>query len=103
MVPEDQENTTFTTPWGTFMYAKILFGLMNAGETFQRDMDIALLMRKINLFLFTYMISPYIQFLMKNILNLRKTFQKCRKFCISLNPKKSNFVMEEGNFLGHII
>ena len=38
---EDQEKTTFTTPWGTFMYAKISFGLMNAGETFQQAMDIA--------------------------------------------------------------
>jgi len=32
--PEDQEKTAFTMPWGTFMYAKIPFGLMNAGETF---------------------------------------------------------------------
>jgi hypothetical protein len=39
--PNDQENTTFTTPWGTFMYAKMPFGLMNAGATFQRAMDIA--------------------------------------------------------------
>ena len=31
VLPEDQENTTFTTPWGTFMYAKIPFGIMNAG------------------------------------------------------------------------
>jgi hypothetical protein len=37
---EDRENTTFTTPWGTFMYAKMPFGLMNAGETFQLAMDI---------------------------------------------------------------
>jgi hypothetical protein len=26
---EDRENTTFTTPWGTFMYDKIPFGLIN--------------------------------------------------------------------------
>ena len=32
--PYDQEKTTFTTPWGTFIYAKIPFGLMNAGATF---------------------------------------------------------------------
>ena len=32
--PEDQEKTAFTTPWGTFMYAKMHFGLMNAGATF---------------------------------------------------------------------
>ncbi|CAF4397216.1 unnamed protein product, partial [Adineta steineri] len=37
----DREKTTFTTPWGTFMYEKMPFGLMNAGTTFQRAMDIA--------------------------------------------------------------
>jgi hypothetical protein len=40
--PDDQERTTFATPWGTFMYAKTPFGLMNVGATFQRAMDIAL-------------------------------------------------------------
>ena len=37
----DKEKTAFTTPWGTFMYDKIPFGLMNTGATFQRAMDIA--------------------------------------------------------------
>ena len=32
--PDDKEKTAFTTPWGTFMYAKIPFGLMNVGATF---------------------------------------------------------------------
>ena len=40
VLPEDREKTTFTTPWGTFMYAKIPFGLMNVGATFQRAMNI---------------------------------------------------------------
>ena len=35
------ENTKFTTPWGTFMYANIPFGLMNAKATFYREMDIS--------------------------------------------------------------
>ena len=39
--PDDQLKTNFSTPRGTFMYVKIPFGLMNAGVTFQRAMDIA--------------------------------------------------------------
>ena len=40
VLPQDQEKTAFTTPWGTFVYAKMPFGLMNAGATFQCAMDI---------------------------------------------------------------
>ena len=35
---EDMEKTTFITPWGTFYYRVMLFGLKNAGVTCQRDM-----------------------------------------------------------------
>jgi hypothetical protein len=31
---EDQLKTTFTMPWGTFMYLRMSVGLMNAGATF---------------------------------------------------------------------
>jgi hypothetical protein len=46
VMEEDKKKTTFTTPWGTFMYEKMPFGLMNAGATFQRDMDIAFIGEK---------------------------------------------------------
>ena len=41
MHPDDKEKIAFTTPWRTFMYDKMLFGLMDTGATFQRAMDIA--------------------------------------------------------------
>jgi hypothetical protein len=31
---EDKEKPTFTTSWGTFMYDKMPFGMVNAGATF---------------------------------------------------------------------
>jgi hypothetical protein len=37
---DDQLKTSFRTKWGTYAYKKCHFGLINAGETFQREMDI---------------------------------------------------------------
>nr|GFC65598.1 reverse transcriptase domain-containing protein [Tanacetum cinerariifolium] len=36
--PKDQEKTTFTCPYGTFVYRHMPFGLCNAPGTFQRCM-----------------------------------------------------------------
>ena len=36
MAPEDREKTTFTTPWGTYCYRVMPFGLKNVGATYQR-------------------------------------------------------------------
>ena len=38
---EDILKTTFRTKWGTFTYIRMPFGLINAGATFHRAMDIA--------------------------------------------------------------
>ena len=35
--------------------------------------------------------------------HLKKVFPKCRRFGLSLNPKKSLFSMKEGKLLGHIV
>ena len=34
---------------------------------------------------------------------MSRMFKKCRKFAISLNPKKSLFTMKEGKLLDHIL
>jgi hypothetical protein len=102
--PEDQEKTTFTTPWGTFMYVKMPFGLMNVGATFQRAMDIAFV-DELGRFIVIYLddVIVYSQSDEEHLQDLRCVFEKCGKFGISLNPKKSLFGLEEGKLLGHII
>ena len=77
MLPKDQEKTTFTTPWGTFMYAKMPFGLMNAGATFQRAMDISFV-GEIGKFLVIYMddIIVYSRSDREHVHHLEKKFIK---------------------------
>ncbi len=36
---EDQHKTTFITPWGTYAYNRMPFGLINAGATFHRAIN----------------------------------------------------------------
>eukprot|EP00253_Pinus_taeda_P013363 PITA_13363 len=80
------------------------FGLKNAGATFQRAMDIAFA-KKIHDFLVIYLddLTPFSKSDPEHLKHLRQVFTTCRKYGISLNPKKSLFGLEEGKLLGHII
>jgi hypothetical protein len=104
VMSEDREKTTFTTPWGTFMYAKMPFVLMNAGATFQRAMDIAFIGEKDH-FVVIYQddITIFSRSDKEHHFHLRKVFLKCRRFGLSLNPKKSMFSMKEGKLLSYIV
>ena len=101
---DDQYKTTFTTPWGTFKYVKMPFGLKNTGATFQREMDIAFA-KEIHDFLVVYLddLTPFSKSDQERLKHIRQVFLTCRKYGISLNPKKSLFGLEEGKLLGHII
>eukprot|EP00253_Pinus_taeda_P009505 PITA_09505 len=80
------------------------FGLKNAGATFQRAMDIAFA-KEIHDFLVVYLgdLTPFSKSDQEHLKHLRQIFLTCRKYGISLNPKKSLFGLEEGKLLGHII
>eukprot|EP00253_Pinus_taeda_P019140 PITA_19140 len=80
------------------------FGLKNAGATFQRAMDLTFANEK-DVFLVVYlddlMVFPKSD--EEHMYHLKTVFLKCRKYGLSLNPKKSLFTMEEGKLLGNII
>jgi hypothetical protein len=101
---DDKEKTTFTTPWGTFMYDKMPFGLMNAGVTFQQAMDITFVGER-DKFIFIYLddLTVLSKSDAEHMVHLKQTFEKCHKFGLSLNPKKYDFAMQEGKLLGHIV
>ena len=90
--PYDRLKTTFRTKWGTYAYQKIPFGLINASATFQRAMDIAF-RGLINISVVIYLddITVYSKQINNNVNHLKHIFEICRKFGISLNPKKCYF------------
>ena len=71
------------------MYAKIPFGLMNVGATFQRAMDITF-SKENNKFVVIYLdgITVFSGLDDDHLKHLEQVFHKCKKFGVSLNPKK---------------
>ena len=90
--PVDQLTNTFRTPWGTYSYRNMPFGLINVGATFQREMD-ATFRGLINHFVIVYLddVTVFSKNRSDHISHLRKVLECYRKFGISLNPKKSIF------------
>ena len=48
-------------------------------------------------------LTVYSHFHHDHLHHLRKVFLKCRRYGISLNPKKYQFALSEGKLLGHIV
>ena len=88
--PNYRLKTTFRTKWGTYAYQKMPFGLLNAGATFQRAMDIAfkgLINRSVVIYLDD--ITVYSKKISNHLHYLKQIFERCKRFGISLNPNKS--------------
>ncbi|XP_027178217.1 uncharacterized protein LOC113777381 [Coffea eugenioides] len=104
MAEEDREKTAFITPWGTFCYRVMPFGLKNAGATYQRTMTT----------LFHDMIHREMEVYVDDIIikskrtedhldDLRKLFERLRKYNLKLNPAKCAFGAPAGKLLGFIV
>jgi hypothetical protein len=104
MSPSYQLKTTFHTPWGTYAYRKMDFGLINVMATFQRGMDIAF-HGLLNQLVVVYLDDVIIFSKNKkdHLSHLRVALERCCKYGISLNPKKSIFAVEQGKLLGFIV
>ena len=101
---ENRLKTTFRTKWGNFVYRRIPFGLINAGATFQRAMDIdfcSLIGRSVVVYLDD--VTIFSKKREEHAFHLKQIFERCWKYGISLNTKKCGFVVIEGNLLGHDI
>jgi hypothetical protein len=103
IAPACRAYTTFTTDWGTFAYNVMPFGLCNAPATFQRVMTTAFqkyLRKFIEIFLDDFCVFSTRQ---QHAECLKKCFEQCREYGISINVAKSEFLVPCGRLLGHIV
>lgn len=101
---EDQHKTAFITPWSTFAYSRMPFGLINAGATFQRAMNSSFRdLRDKIIVIYLDDLTVYSKRRKHHLRDLERVLERCRQHGISLNPKKSVFFVEEGKLLGHIV
>jgi len=104
MAPEDMEKTIFVTLWGTFYYKVMSFGLKNVGATYQRAM-VALfhdmMHREIKVYVDDMIAKSKTED--EHLVNLRKLFERLRKYRLRLNPAKCTFGVKPGKLLGSIV
>lgn len=102
--PDDRLKRTFRTKWGTYAYQKMPFGLINVGATFQHSMDIGfkgLINKSVVIYLDDIIV--YSKNRNNHLNDLKHIFERCKKYGISLNPKRYNFYVPEGKLLGFIV
>jgi hypothetical protein len=101
---EDEEKTSFITPFGTYCYLRILEGLRNAGSTFCRMMKAAM-KDQLGRNVLSY-VDDIVMVSKKRenyITDLAKTFTNMRKARHKLNPEKCVFGITKGKVLSCLV
>ena len=101
---EDQEKTTFTCPFRTYVYRRMAFGLCNAPATFQRCM-LNVFSNLVERIMEVYMddISVYGGSFEECLINLETVLHRCIEKNLVLNWEKCHFMVNQGIVPGHII
>jgi hypothetical protein len=101
---EDQEKTAFITPFGTYCYTMMSFGLKNAGATYQRAIQ-ACFKKQLNKNVKAYVDDMVVKTRNSDtlIVNLEETFASLWEYQWKLNPNQCVFGVPSGKLLGFII
>jgi hypothetical protein len=101
---EDQEKTAFITPFGTYYYMTMSFGLKKADATYQRAIQ-ACFKRELNKNVKAYVDDVVVKTRNSDTLiaDLEEIFASLREYRWKLNPNKCVFDVPSGKLLGFII
>jgi hypothetical protein len=101
---DDEEKTTFITPFGIFCYTKMAFGLKNGGATYQKCIHIILepqIGRNVEAYIDDVVVnSKKCEDLLDN---LKEAVDNLCKYKMMFNPKKCVFGVSSGKLLGYMV
>ncbi|KAL0454263.1 UNVERIFIED_CONTAM: Transposon Tf2-12 polyprotein [Sesamum latifolium] len=104
MAPKDEELTAFRTPKGIYCYKVMPFGLKNAGATYQRAMQMIfndMLHKNIECYVNDLVVKSKMR--QDHLQDLRKIFERLRRYQLKMNLLKCAFGVTSGKFLGFIV
>ena len=99
---ESQEKTAFRTPFGSYEFSVMPFGLSNAPATFQRLMN-SILATEMHEFVLVYLddILVFSKSPEEHAKHLRRVLLKLREHKLYIQSKKCSFYQTQIKFLGH--
>jgi len=104
MHPKDECKTAFMKELSCYCYKVMLFGLKNAGATYQQLMDRVLTpMLGWNVQAYVYDMVVTSQQKEQHVADLEELFTTIAKYKLNLDPKKCVFGVEAGKFLGFLL
>jgi hypothetical protein len=104
MAKEDEEKTSFITPFGTFCFVRMPEGLKNVGSTFTR-MTGTMFKLQIGKNIQDYVDDLIVKSSSRanHVTDLAETFANMRRDGLKLNPEKCVFGVTKGKILGCLI
>ena len=102
MNADDIAKTAIVAPFGLFVYLRMLFGLKNAAQTFQRFMDNAFRdMQFVYVYLDDILVAS--SSTEEHCIHLRQLFERLSEYGLVVNPQKCVLGESSLDFLGHQI
>jgi hypothetical protein len=102
--PDDEDKTTFITPYGIYSYKVMTFGLKNAGATYQKAIQKCLksqIGKNVKAYVDDVVVKTTVED--KFIADLTETFVNLREFQWKLNPTKCVFSVPSRLLLGFMV
>jgi hypothetical protein len=101
---EDRDKTGFVTPFGSFRYERMAFGLSGASSTFQRVMDAMLVgLRDTEVLVYLDNLLLLSETIGDHVRRMRLVFERVREANFKLNVAKCIFAVPEVVYLGYLV